>query len=294
MISRHRLIGGFIRGLILLTAMSVMTVVLFGCQGAQQTGTQTSSAQEEKVYIYIPCGMREPFDHAISMFNETHPGPQIQPYFDNAVVLVRKIKDGDRPDLVVSPGKVEMLDLDDDGLIDTDSITDIGTYTLVLIVPRDNPGEVKSLQDLTKPSVRTVAIAEPSMNSVGLYGKESLESLGLWEKIKGKVINPEHALDAVTFTATAKVDATLAYETCPLQSAPEKASKEKVKIIEEVSAGSHSPIEVKIGVLKESPNPERAKEFVKFLTTEEVQATFQETGLPRISNLTAASACVVE
>jgi molybdate transport system substrate-binding protein len=268
--------------------------VFIGCQGAQQSGQQGSAAKQEKIYIYVPCGMREPFDRAIRMFNEKHPGIPVQAYYDNAVVLVRKIKGGDRPDLVVSPGEVEMKALVEAGPVDAATVTDIGTYTLALVAPSDNPAGVSGLQDLTKPSVKSIAIAEPTENSVGYYAKQSLESLGIWEKVKGKIVHPEHALDVVTFSAMSKVHAALAYETCPLQSAPEKASKDSVKVVSVVPAESHSPIIVRAGMLKESPNPERSKAFLKFLLSEEVQAEFQASGLPRISNLQPSTCPAVE
>jgi len=276
--------GKLVRGLAGLGILPILAIVLFGCEASRQR-VPTSTGQAGKVYAYIPCGMREPFDHAIRMFNAAHPDTQLQAYYDNAVILVRKIKAGDRPDLFISPGEVEMRILVEAGLINPASVTDIGTYTLALLVPRGNPAKVKSLADLAKPSVRAIAVGEPRENSVGYYAKQSLEHFGLWEKVKGKVISPEHALDVVTFAAMGRVDAALAYETCPLQSAPEKASKERVEIIREIPADSHSPIVCKIGVLRQSRNPVRAREFAQFLTTEQVQAVFQETGLPRLSNL---------
>jgi len=284
-VTHRRLIRGLLTGLAVLAAATAAAILLAGCQRTQQTTERIPAPQQEKIYAYIPCGMREPFDHAVQMFNSSHPGIPVQAFYDNAIVLVRKIKGGDRPDVMISPGEVEMKALVDAGMVDPAAVTDIGTYTLALIVPRENPGKVKTIGDLTKASVRSIVIGEPNENSVGYYAKQSLEKLGLWDKVKGKVINPEHALDVITFAAMKKVDVALAYETCPLQSAPEKASKESVIVLSKIPDESHSPIVVKIGVLKESRHAERAKEFAKFLTSEEVQAEFQKTGLPRLSNL---------
>lgn len=285
----HSSFGGRVfQGLALGLAILVLAGLLVGCQQSAQTGgstTTTTAGADDKVYVYIPCGMREPFDHAVKMFNESHPGIPVKAYYDNAVVLVRKIKGGDRPDLMISPGEIEMKALIDAGIVAPEAVTPIGTYTLALIAPRENPAAVKTVQDLTKPAVRSIAIGEPTQNSVGYYARQSLEKLGLWEKVKGKVVFPEHALDVISFAAMKKVDAVLAYETCPLQSAPEKASKDRLIILGVIPAEMHSPIMVKVGVLKESKYPERAAEFAKFLTTEAIQAEFQQTGLPRLSNL---------
>jgi molybdate transport system substrate-binding protein len=277
----------------MLGLMGAAMVWLAGCQGTNTTTTakdhNPAAAKDQKIIVYIPCGMREPFDNAIKMFNRNRPGVPVEAFYDNAVVLVTKIiKNGDRPDLMVAPGEVEMNTVCKAGIIDPAKVTNIGTYTLAIIVPKSNPAKVKTLEDLAKPAVRSIAIGEPIENSVGYYAKKSLEYYKLWDKVKGKAISPKHALDVVTFACMKKVDVALAYKTCPLESAPEKADKAAVRVIADIPNESHPPILCKIGVLKESIDTKRAEEFAQYLTSEEVQAVFEKTGLPRLTHLKKA------
>jgi len=278
---------------VLFGLLGVAMVWLAGCAKTGKTEVanngKSAGAKDQKIIVYIPCGMREPFDNAIKMFNKNRPGMPVEALFDNAVVLVTKIiKNGDRPDLLVAPGEVEMNTVCKAGIIDSAKVTDIGTYTLAIIVPKSNPAKVKTLDDLTKPAVRSIAIGEPIGNSVGYYAKKSLEYYKLWDKVKDKAISPEHALDVVTFACMKKVDVALAYKTCPLESAPEKADKAAVRVIADIPIESHPPILCKIGVLKESIDSKRAEEFAQYLTSEEVQAVFEKTGLPRLTHLKKA------
>ena len=278
---------------VLLGLMGVAMVWLAGCQGTNTTTTakdnKPAATTDQKIYAYIPCGMREPFDNAIKMFNKTHAATPVEGIYDNCEVLVTKIvKDGERPDLFVCPGEVEMGILAKAGIVDLSQVTGIGTYTLSIIAPKANPAGVKTLEDLLKPSVHSVSIGQPALNSVGLYAKQSLEYYKLWDKLQDKIVTPEHALDVVTFAAMGKVDASISFKSCPLESAPEKADKSKVKIIADIPDESHGQVICQIGILKEAVQAKGAAEFAKFLTSEEVQAVFEKTGLPRLTHLKKA------
>ncbi len=222
-----------------------------------------------------------PFTEAISRFEKAHPGMKVKGTYDNAGILLRMITDkGDRPDLFVSPGSREVAVLAEAGLIEASSERTLGSYKVVLIVPRENPAKVGSWADLRKREVKSIATADPDRNSIGYYARQGLTKLGLWNSIKPKLILTEHAVDAYTLVSQKKVQAAFSYLTCPMTSNPEKLSAERVLVVDTLPPDTYEEARVIIATLKGSRNRALAKQFTDYLLRPEVRTMLSEKGLP--------------
>ncbi|MCS7192939.1 MAG: molybdate ABC transporter substrate-binding protein [Armatimonadetes bacterium] len=242
---------------------------------------QTVSAQaKSELRLFVPCGMIIPFQTLKTQF-EKQTGIKLSIYYDNGVALVRRIREkGERPDIFVSPGELEMQILAQEGFIDPKSVTTFGTFELILVVPARNRAGIQSLDDLMKPSVRRIVIADPKQNSVGYYAQQALQKLGLWEKLKSKIVTHWHAQEAVNYVCMARVDAGIYYATCPFDSAPEKVMSPNYKIIAHLPKDSYPPVKVQAGMLKASKNRVAAQKFLKFLTELKTQKLLAQLGIP--------------
>ena len=60
--------------------------------------------------------------------------------------------------------------------------------TLVIVVPFDGTLKIHSAADLAGGEVQKIAISQPSSVPVGIYSKEYLTKLGLWDKLAPKVV----------------------------------------------------------------------------------------------------------
>jgi len=241
-----------------------------------RTGSETTTA--DSLVIYAPCGMSSPITTATHAFRQANPDVQIPIVFDNAIVLVRKIRAGDRPDVFISPGEVEMKQLADERFIDSSTVEDFGTLDLVVIASTKTQG-LDTISALTSPAIETISLADPSLNSVGYYGQKGLESLGLWDSLKAKVLPREYPLEAVTLATTGQVDAGITYLTCPLDTAPEKADGSDVRIVETFPRDSYPPIRLQIGILKGSSKVEIAERYIEFLLSPEGQQAVATNGI---------------
>lgn len=92
---------------------------------------------------------------------------------------------------------------------------DISDTEIVIAVPKGNPKNIKSLQDLLKPGMK-VAVGQPEQCTIGLLTKQLLESEGLLGQLNksGNIATqtPSSALLVPTVT-TGSVDAALAFNT---------------------------------------------------------------------------------
>lgn len=261
--------------------MALVLAATGGCQVHRVDSGSSPGQQKQQLSVFVPCGMLLPFHETIGRYEKDHPDVKVNATYDNAATLVRMITEkGARPDLFVSPGCCEVAVIERAGLIEPGSRHTLGSYEVVLLVPRGNPAGVHSWADLRKPAVKNISVGDPDRNSIGYYSRQGLTKMGLWEAIKPKMILTVNAVDAYTNVSQAKVQAAFSYLTCPLTSNPEKLSKEKVEIVDTLPRDTYDKATVVIATLNTSKNKALAAEFVDYLLRPEVQALLQEQGLP--------------
>lgn len=260
-------------------AMCAVAGWVSGCGQAPQRAL--AEGMSETVTVYVPCGMERPFVAAQRAFEQVHPGVAVDVVLDNGNVLVRRVLDkGERPDLLVSPGMLEMNELVSAGRVTAAAVRPFGRFDLVLFVPRSNPAGVTHMADLSRPDVAVLAIADPEKNSVGYYTKQALQSAGLWDVLRPKMTFADHPITAYQHVAREKAQASFAYRSCPLKTAPNKLEYSKVRIVESVPLDSYDPAFACIAPLTESA---RAAEFIEFLLSGAGQALLDEHDIPSLA-----------
>jgi molybdate transport system substrate-binding protein len=211
---------------------------------------------------------------------------------DNADILVKRVTTaGEKPDLIVSPGTVEMDAMVAADHVAKEDVSHFGVYELVLFCPRSNPGKVTGFEDLTRPEVKVIALADPTNNSVGRYTRQALRKMGLWDRIEEKIVLTDHPITAYKAVAREKAEASFAYRSCPLKSAPEKLAYSKVRIVESVPRESYGPAFATIGILKSSQSRPPAQAFVKFLLSPAGQKLLADHGVPNLVRLDVFIPC---
>jgi len=221
---------------------------------------------------------------------EARPGnPKVKLPNDNAVVLMRRIRAGERPDILLTPGETEMNLMVKEGFIDPQDAFVFGTFRLILVAPKDNKAGIKSIADLASKRVRRVAIADPSQNSVGYYAEEALKSLKLWKAVQPKLVTHWHALEAVTFVCKGRVDAGIYFNACPFESTPSELSgyENTYRIVAMLPASSHPQVKVQAGILKQAANRAGARRLIEFMLTPEGQKILRENGIPNFGQTKA-------
>ena len=260
--------------------------------GCGKTNPKSMASSKRVLTVYVPCGMVLPFTAAKGAFENSHPEVTVDVVLDNGNVLVRRILDkGEEPDMIVSPGTLEMKTLEDAGAVAPGATQPFGRFELVLFAPRSNPAGIATMGDLLKPSVKTVAIADPKDNSVGQYTMQALKAAGLWEKLQDKITRWDHPITAYKHVAREAAQASFAYRSCPLKTAPEKLEYSRVRILESVPRDSYDPAFACIAILAKAAQPELAKEFVDLLLSAEGQELLRKNDIPSLPRLTLLVPC---
>jgi molybdate transport system substrate-binding protein len=216
--------------------------------------------------FYAPCGMEMPFIELEALFEKSHPGVDVNLLLDNAHILTERVMDsGERPDLVASPGGHELARLVSAGLIKPADLHPFTQLDLCLFVPRANRAGVTSMADLAKAEVKVVAVADPEKTSIGHFTVEALKKAGLWERIQAKVVITGDASQTYKHVAGEKADASFAYRSCPLKTAPDKIEYSRVRVIGSVPAEFYGPAYATIAVMATSAQRALADEFVQLM-----------------------------
>ena len=202
---------------------------------------------------------------------EKQSGDKLQLNFGASSLLARQIEEGAPADLFLSADEAKMDNLENKGLLLPGTQRSLLSNLLVIVVSSDARAVPKSASDLVKPEYKKIALAQPDSVPAGIYAREYLQKLGLWEKVKDKVVPTENVRAALAAVESGNVEAGFVYKTDSLIS-------KKVKVAVEISATEGPKISYPLAVIKSSKEPERAKKLEEYLAGAEARKVFEKFG----------------
>ena len=129
------------------------------------------------------------------------------------------------------------------------------TNKLVVIVPRSNPGHVRSVYDLRRSGLRVV-IGDKSV-PIGSYTRQILDTLGITADVAKNVVSEEPDVKGIVAkVALGEADAGFVYLT------DAKAVATKVRVVP-LPGWAQPPVRYELAVVKASGNQKAARAFVK-------------------------------
>lgn len=182
--------------------------------------------------------------------------------------LARQIKAGAPADIFFSADKTQMDGLEAAGLVKAQDRVDLLSNVLVIVVPTAStirlsaPGELSSLSKL--------ALADPQAVPAGVYARTWLESIGMWDGLKDKVVpmlNVRAALAAVEFE---NADAGIVYRT-------DAALSTRVRVAFEVAREQGPAIVYPLARLADSKKPATA-DLIRYLTSPAAREVYLRDG----------------
>jgi molybdate transport system substrate-binding protein len=131
------------------------------------------SDSKVNIDVYAAASLTTAMTSIAAAFESAEPDIHLVLNFAGSATLVEQIKQGAPADVVVFADDKQMNDLVENGNVNKDSVTTIATNTLVLVVEKGNPLNIKSVSDLASQKIRTVLcdVAQPC----GKYAAQILE-----------------------------------------------------------------------------------------------------------------------
>ncbi|MCY7332325.1 MAG: molybdate ABC transporter substrate-binding protein [Pseudanabaena sp. CAN_BIN31] len=183
--------------------------------------------------------------------------------------LAQQIEQGAAVDLFAAANKKAIEDLDQKGLIISETkrvyaIGAIGTWQR-----QDSPIKIKTLQDLLNPKIKRIAIANPATAPYGIAAREALQSAGIWEQLQPQIILGENITQAQQYVETGNVDVAIV----ALANTINKSGKWTA-----IDSKLHKPLEQMLAIPKNVPHPKEAKQFADLIASQKVRALIQKYG----------------
>ena len=191
--------------------------------------------------------------------------------FAGSSTLQRQIEKGAPADVFISASPKQIDALQKDGLLSEGSRQDILSNRLVLVAPINSSLAMTDVGMLAQDSIRRIAIGEPSSVPAGIYGREALTHLGVWDTVEPKLIPSTDVRSTLAYVESGEVDMGIVYQT-------DAAISRKVRIIYQFPNSSHSPIVYPAAVLRNTGHRDLAQAFLNYLQTAEAAAIFEKYG----------------
>ena len=239
---------------------------------AESSVAATEVAEETEILVAAAASLKNAYEEElIPMFEEQYPGVTVKGTYDSSGKLQTQIEEGLEADVFMSAAKKQMKALDEEGMIDSDSIVDLLENKIVLIVPTGSDKGIQSFEDIVKAD--SIALGDPASVPAGQYSEEALTNLGLWDQIQDKTSFGTNVTEVLNQVAAGSADAGIVYATDAASMA------DQVEVVAEAPEGSlKTKVIYPVAVVKDSANAEVAANFVEFLTTDEAMKVFEAYG----------------
>lgn len=250
--------------------MYVGCVVLAACFGLVACGNAHAPNQPITLTISAAISLKAPLQTIGESYEHSHPDQRVVCNFGASGTLQHQIEQGAPVDIFISAGETQMDALEKDNLLVAGTRRDLLGNQLVLIVPA-RERSVSNFGDLTKSSVRSIAVGDPQVVPAGMYAKETLQNLNLLPKITGKLVYAQDVRQALAYVETGNADAGLVYVT-------DARISSAVRVVATAPDDSHLPILYPIGLLKDSKSPQAARTLLDSLESPDSLNEFEKYG----------------
>jgi molybdate transport system substrate-binding protein len=174
-----------------------------------------SKARSEEIIVFAAASMTNALAEIERGFEATT-GHDLIVSLAGSSVLARQIQQGAPADIFISANPDWMDALELDGLVEGGTRFDLVENSIVLIASGTNadPIEIGSDLDL-KALLGEGRLAMALVDSVpaGIYGKASLQYLGLWDDVQTQVAQADNVRAALAFVATGEAPYGIVYAT---------------------------------------------------------------------------------
>ena len=254
---------------------AVMTTILAamllaGCGSETKNPADTGPAVE--LTILAAASLTDVCNEIKTEYEAAHPNVTLNFSYGASGALQTQIEEGAPVDVFFSASMKQMNALQDEKMIDADSVVKLLENKLVMIVPAGSTLELKEFSDVL--NANTIAIGDPESVPAGQYAKEAFTNLGIWDALQEKTLSlGTNVTEVLEWVAAGSADVGFVYKTDAMSKAGQ------VDIVAEAPEGSlENPVIYPVGQLTNAANPEGAAAFLEFLQTKEALAVFEEYG----------------
>jgi molybdate transport system substrate-binding protein len=230
-------------------------------------------AENDHVLVFAAASLKNAMDGVVDVYAQDH-DTDVRVSYAGSSTLARQIEQGAPADLYVSANQSWMDRLEDGGDIQPASRFDLLRNALVLVAPRDSDTALELNRDTDIRSALGdegyLAMANTDAVPAGIYGRQALQTLGLWQSLQGHIAQAEDVRAALALVARGEAPLGVVY-------ASDAVAEKNVRVVAKFANDSHDPIVYPAALLDGVDNP-AAENLLAFMRTDEAAEIFARWG----------------
>lgn len=256
---------------IILALLLAVSFSLVGCGGEKQAPPAAQQEQPVELNISAAVSLKDALAEIQKNYQAKNPNVKLTYNLGSSGSLQKQIEQGAPADIFISAAPKQMNELEAKNLINKATRKNLVENKLVVVVPKDANLNITKYEDLTQEAVKKIALGETASVPAGQYAEQVLQKLGLWDKLKERIVFAKDVRTVLAYTETGNVEAGIVYKT-------DAASSDKVKIAAVAPEGSHKPIIYPAAITTGTKQQKAAEAFVDYLFSAESKAVFEKYG----------------
>lgn len=258
--------------------MFLSLLLVVGCNSTttlNPRATKSAAFESATLTISAAASLKDAIEQIQQSYTKEKPNVKLTYNFGSSGALQQQIEQGAGVDVFISAATKQMDALDKKGLLLEGTRKDLLKNQVVLIVPQKST-QVTDFKDLTKPSVKKIALGEPKSVPAGEYAQQILTALKILDAVKPKAVYAKDVRQALNYVESGNVDAGIVYLL-------DAKSSPQVKIVKIAPENTHKSVVYPIAVLKSSKNADAAKDFIQFVSNNQAKTTFENQGFTLVT-----------
>jgi molybdate transport system substrate-binding protein len=234
-------------------ALSVCAAALLaGCRGEATKGEGPQS-----VTVSAAADLTPAFQEIGREF-ERQEGTKVVFNFGSTGQLAQQIEQGAPVDLFAA-ANVSFIDgLEQKGLVVNDTKALYAQGRITLWTRADSALKLERVEDLARPEVKRVAIANPEHAPYGAAAREALQAAGVWEAVQPKLVYGENISQTLQYAESGNADAAVVALSLSTQSKGRWAL---------IPAELHKPLNQALAVIRGTRHEQEARRFAAFVNS---------------------------
>jgi molybdate transport system substrate-binding protein len=245
----------------LLKFLLVGSLLLSGCH-------HPTPDTKQQITVAAAADLGPAFEELGRLF-EQQSGIEVVFSFGSTGTLAQQIANGAPMDLFAAANVAYVDGLEQQGLIIPDTKALYARGRITLWTNKDSTLKLAEITDLTRPEVKRIAIANPDHAPYGLAAKQALESAGVWDAVKPKLVYGDNIRQTLQFAQTGNADVAIVALSLSIVS-------DGHWIL--VPAELHEPLDQALAVIKGTQHEGQARQFASFINSPPGRAIMDKYG----------------
>ncbi|MDO8208448.1 MAG: molybdate ABC transporter substrate-binding protein [Gallionella sp.] len=216
----------------------------------------------EQITIAAAADLKFAMDEIIGLFGKSHPDSLVTTIYGSSGNIQTQIRQGAPYDLYFSADIAYPRTLKAEGL----ATGEVQPYALGRIVLWSVSRGALKLSDLTDPSVRKIAIANPGHAPYGKRAEEALKAAGVWDKVEAKLVYGENVAQTAQFVQTGNADVGIIALS---QAMSAELSRQGSYTL--IAQSQHQPLEQGFILTRRATNNAAAHDFARFMASKDAR-----------------------